>query len=142
LRRGASEGVYPQRSSTEQATKPQDKTAFARRVAALLAYGVVARRVKERCGYAPLLAPRHKPKSQQQTVFYPTVWGVTQFRELKEFALTNGLLRLQLPPKKRYAEDLLLLNHLRRAIAWPTSVDELSATLHGIDHTLQVDAKA
>ena len=35
MRRGASEGVYPQRSSTEQATKPQDKTAFAPRVAAL-----------------------------------------------------------------------------------------------------------
>ena len=77
LRRGASEGVYPQRSSTEQATKPQAKPAFARRVAALLACGVVARRVTERCGYAPLLAPSHKPKSLQQTLFYPTVWGVT-----------------------------------------------------------------
>jgi len=76
LRRGASEGVYPQRSSTEQATKPQDKSAFAPRVAALLACGVVARRVKERCGYTPLLVPSHKPKSLQQTVFYPTVWGV------------------------------------------------------------------
>ena len=29
----------------------------------LLACGFVARRVTERCGYAPLLAPRHKPKS-------------------------------------------------------------------------------
>src|SRR4030095_7525310 len=76
LRRGASEGVYPQRSSTEQATKPQDNPTLARRVAALLARGVVARRVTERCGYAPLLAPSHKPKSLQQTVFYPTVWGV------------------------------------------------------------------
>ena len=73
LGRGASEGVYPARSSTERATKPQGKTALARRVATLLACGFVARRVTERCGYAPLLAPRHKPKSLQQTIFYPTV---------------------------------------------------------------------
>ncbi len=80
LRRGASEGVYPQRSSTERTTKPQGKPAFARRVAALLACGFVARRVTERCAYAPLLASRHKPKSLQQTVFYPTVWSVvTEF---------------------------------------------------------------
>src|SRR6266576_7267005 len=64
LGRGAREGVYPRRYSTERATKPQGKTALARRVAALLACGFVARRVTERCGYAPLLAPRHKPKSQ------------------------------------------------------------------------------
>ena len=51
------------RYSTERATKPQGKTALARRVAALLACGFVARRVTERCGYALLLAPRHKPKS-------------------------------------------------------------------------------
>jgi hypothetical protein len=70
--------VYPQRSSTERVTKPQAKPAFARRVAALLACGVVARRVTERCGYAPLLAPSHKPKALQQTVFYPTVWSVRQ----------------------------------------------------------------
>ena len=63
LGRGAREGVYPRRYSTDRATKPQGKTASARRVAALLACGFVARRVTERCGYAPLLAPRHKPKS-------------------------------------------------------------------------------
>ena len=63
LGQGTSEGVYPARSSTERATKPQGKTALARRVAALLACGFVARRVTERCGYAPFLAPRHKPKS-------------------------------------------------------------------------------
>src|SRR6266540_4332178 len=63
LGRGASEGVYPGRYSTERATKPQGTTALARRVAALLACGFVAPRVTERCGYAPLLAPRHKPKS-------------------------------------------------------------------------------
>ena len=45
LGRGAREGVYPLRYSTERATKPQGKTASARRVAALLAWGVVARRV-------------------------------------------------------------------------------------------------
>src|SRR5207248_3218747 len=54
---------YPRRYSTDRATKPQGKTASARRVAALLACGFVARRVTERCGYAPLLASRHKPKS-------------------------------------------------------------------------------
>ncbi len=63
LGRGAREGVYPRRYSTDRATKPQGKTASARRVAVLLACGFVARRVTERCGYAPLLAPRHKPKS-------------------------------------------------------------------------------
>ena len=63
LGRGTREGVYPRRYSTDRATKPQGKTASARRVAALLACGFVARRVTERCGYAPLLAPRHKPKS-------------------------------------------------------------------------------
>src|SRR6266566_313187 len=68
LGRGASEGVYPGRYSTDRATKPQGKTASARRVAALLACGFVARRVTERCGDAPVpvrkhLAPRHKPKS-------------------------------------------------------------------------------
>src|SRR5262245_8811059 len=62
LGRGASEGVYPARSSTERATKPQGKTALARRVAALLACGFVARRVIVHSGYTPLLAPRHKPK--------------------------------------------------------------------------------
>jgi len=68
------------------------------------------------------------------------VSDLTQFRELKEFELANRLSRIELAPKKRYAEDLLLLSHLRRAIGWPMSVDELSNVLHGIDHTLQVDA--
>src|SRR6266571_9373567 len=63
LGRGAREGVYSRRYSTDRATKPQGKTASAQRVAALLACGFVARRVTERWGYAPLLAPRHKPKS-------------------------------------------------------------------------------
>src|SRR6266571_2365547 len=68
LGRGGSEGLYPGRYSTERATKPQGKTALARRVAALLACGFVARRVTERCGYALVpvrkhLPPRHKPKS-------------------------------------------------------------------------------
>ena len=63
LGRGASDRVYSVPYSTERATKPQGKTALARRVAALLACGFVARRVKEHYGYTPLLAPRHKPKS-------------------------------------------------------------------------------
>lgn len=64
----------------------------------------------------------------------------TQFTELKESALANGLSRFELPSRRRFAEDLLILNHLRRAIAWPASVDEVSATLHEIDDTLQVNA--
>jgi len=52
-----------------------------------LACGFVARRVTEHCGYAPLLAPRHKPKSQQQTVFYPTVWGVNDTAPKKAIVL-------------------------------------------------------
>src|SRR5438045_8988426 len=68
LGRGARERVYPRRYSTDRATKPQGKTASARRVAALLACGFVARRVTERCGCAPLLAPPHKPQSPPTTV--------------------------------------------------------------------------
>jgi hypothetical protein len=67
LGRGAREGVYPQRSSTSRATKPQGKRALARRVAAHLASGVVARRVIERCGYTPLRAPSEKPNVTRQT---------------------------------------------------------------------------
>jgi hypothetical protein len=64
----------------------------------------------------------------------------TQFTELKEFALAHGWSRFELPSKRRFAEDLLILNHLRSAIAWPASVDELSATLRGMDDTLEVNA--
>lgn len=70
----------------------------------------------------------------------PKISDLTQYRELKEFALANSSLRLQLSPQKRYEEDLLILEHLRLAIAWPKSVKELSTTLYGIDHTLQVNA--
>lgn len=68
------------------------------------------------------------------------ITDLTQFKELKEFELPNGWWRhIMMTPDKRYAEDLLILDHLRRVIAWPASVDELSATLHGMDATLQVN---
>src|SRR5258708_29585951 len=63
LRRGASEGVYPRRSSTERATKPQGKPAFARRVAALLARGFVSRRGRRAL---PLCSPP-PPSPQAQS---------------------------------------------------------------------------
>ena len=67
----------------------------------------------------------------------------TEFKEVREFALTNGLERhAMMTPAERYADDLLLLDHLRRAIAWPTSVHELSDTLNRMDDTLQTDANA
>jgi len=47
---------------TEQRS-PRAKRPLPAGLLALLACGFVARRVTERCGYAPLLAPRHKPKS-------------------------------------------------------------------------------
>ena len=42
-------------------------------------------------GYAPLRAPRHRPKSPQQTVFYPGVWSV--YCLLAFLALVPGPLR-------------------------------------------------
>jgi hypothetical protein len=66
-----------------------------------------------------------------------------QFIELREFVLTNGLERHSMMTRdERNAEDLLLLNHLRRAIAWPKSIDNLRATLNEMNDTLQVDANA
>ena len=89
LGRGAREGVYPRRYSTDRATKPQGKTASARRVAVLLACGFVARRVTERCGYAPLLAPRHKPKSPATNCIIPRSGEVIAASRLAVSALVK-----------------------------------------------------
>src|SRR5207302_10661411 len=61
--RGASEGVYPQRYSTDRATKPRVKLGATRRAACLLAGGVVACSLQIRCGICSSLAPSLRPKS-------------------------------------------------------------------------------
>ena len=50
LGRGAREGVYPQRYSTDRATKPQANFSATRRAACLLGGGVVARSLSRRVG--------------------------------------------------------------------------------------------
>lgn len=60
--------------------------------------------------------------------------------EIKEFNLPNGLERLRWLDKTRHAEDLLLLDRVRRAIAWPNSSDELAARLGKSDSTLPLNA--
>src|SRR5439155_24914750 len=61
--RGAREGVYPQRYSTDRATKPRVKLGATRRAACLLAGGVVARSLQIHCGIFSSLAPSLRPKS-------------------------------------------------------------------------------
>src|SRR6266567_1677089 len=63
LGRGAREGVYPQRYSTDGATKPQANFSAARRAACLLGGGVVARSLQIHCGICSSLAPSLRPKS-------------------------------------------------------------------------------
>src|SRR5207249_11435644 len=61
--RGAREGVYPQRYSTDRATKPRAKLGATRRAACLLDGGVVARSLQIHCGICSSLAPGLRPKS-------------------------------------------------------------------------------
>src|SRR5437016_3097611 len=61
--RGAREGVYPQRYSTDRATKPRAKLAATRRAACLLTGGVVACSLQIHCGICSSLAPGLRPKS-------------------------------------------------------------------------------
>src|SRR5439155_13962228 len=65
LGRGAKEGVYPQRYSTDRATKPQVNFSATRRAACLLGGGVVARSLSRRYrdGICSSLAPSLRPKS-------------------------------------------------------------------------------
>ena len=64
LGRDAREGVYPQRYSTERATTPQGKPdpPLPKGLSRSGLWLRCLRRVAEHCGYAPLLAPRHKSK--------------------------------------------------------------------------------
>lgn len=69
------------------------------------------------------------------TPLQPTNQG--DFRELREFAIKNGMERhTKFTSAQRNTNDLLLLEHLRRAIGWPTTVHELSDTLNRMDGTL------
>src|SRR2546429_2864959 len=61
--RGARERVYPQRYSTDRATKPRAKLGATQRAACLLGGGVVARSLQIRCGICSSLAPSLRPKS-------------------------------------------------------------------------------
>jgi hypothetical protein len=59
--------AYPPWVCEERATKPAAKRTAARRVALLLAWGVVARRLQPHSGGCALLAPSPKPKAMQRT---------------------------------------------------------------------------
>ena len=61
----------------ERTTKPWNKMTAARRVALLLASGVVAPRSQPHFGGCSLGAPCQKPRATQQTAFYPGVPSVT-----------------------------------------------------------------
>ena len=61
---------------------------------------------------------------------------LASYRELKEFSLPNALERVQWSAQKRHSEDLLFLERVRRAIGWPTSGDDLAATLGRMDNEL------
>src|SRR6266436_1942428 len=63
LGRGAREGVYPQRYSTDRATKPQANFGATLRAACLLDGGVVARSLQIHFGICSSLAPSLRPKS-------------------------------------------------------------------------------
>src|SRR5204863_4297100 len=63
LGRCAREGVYPQRYSTDWATKPQANFSATRRAACLLGGGVVARSLQIHFGICSSLAPSLRPKS-------------------------------------------------------------------------------
>lgn len=66
----------------------------------------------------------------------PDRTDMARYRELKEFPLPNGVERVEWPPQKRHAEDLLLLDRVRRSIAWPTSEEELTVRLDAMDGSL------
>ena len=54
---------------------------------------------------------------------------ITQYRELREFPVHSSFNRLSQSAKQRHAEDLLLLERVRRAIGWPESVTALVSSV-------------
>jgi hypothetical protein len=62
---------------------------------------------------------------------------VSQFIELKSLTIKNAQQRLSLmTPKEKIAEDLSLLEQLRKAISWPDSLDTLIINLNKIPDTI------
>jgi len=70
----------------------------------------------------------------------PDQSDMTHYRELKEFALHNAADRFARSAQQRHAEDLLFLERVRRAIAWPSSIGDLTSALQAIDNHLLLDA--
>jgi hypothetical protein len=69
----------------------------------------------------------------------PDITDASRYKEMKEFTLPNGLLRLDWSQEKRHAEDLKILERVRRTIAWPNSADELAHSLVAMDSNLPLD---
>lgn len=69
----------------------------------------------------------------------PDITDASRYKEVKEFVLPSGLLRLDWPQKKHHAEDLQILERVRRTIAWPNSADELAHSLVTMDSNLPLD---
>src|SRR6185295_6321416 len=69
----------------------------------------------------PLLAPSHQPKSLQQTVFYPAVWGVKAGFFLSTSQAFNALMRgksRQRQKQKHMKKILTTLLVLASMAAW------------------------
>jgi hypothetical protein len=69
----------------------------------------------------------------------PNLRDAARYVEVKEFTLPNAHSRLRLPHRSRHAEDLLLLDRVRRAISWPNSADELATSLCTMGSRLPLD---
>jgi hypothetical protein len=65
----------------------------------------------------------------------------TQYRELREFPMPIIIGRISQSrveqithsSQQRHSEDLLVLEHVRRAIGWPESVSDLVSSVESID---------
>jgi hypothetical protein len=67
------------------------------------------------------------------------VTDISQFIELKSLSIKNGSQRLSLLSyKERIAEDLLLLEKMRKAISWPKTLDELIVKLTQMPSTISL----
>jgi hypothetical protein len=65
---------------------------------------------------------------------------VARYRVVKDLPLLNATERIRWSPQRRHAEDLSILERVRRAISWPVSADELASALQATDDTLLLDA--